>query len=121
MSNIDRAARLLIPNPRWCEAHHKGEVGEPPCMYCEADADAGAARLADAGLLAPDLPEPQEHGGKPVWPLPDPDDWAVSLHDGWMQLSDERGVIFTASTKLARDLGHIFLAASNHAEEGNNE
>lgn len=75
-----------------------------------------AGILANAGLLAPDLPEPQEHGGKLVWPLADPDEWAVSLHDGWVRLSDERGAIFTASRKLARDLGHIFLAAGNHAE-----
>lgn len=76
-------------------------------------------RLADAGLLAPDLPEPVEHGGKLVWPLADPDEWAVSLHDGWVRLSDERGAIFTASRKLARDLGHIFLAAGNHTEGDN--
>ena len=75
-----------------------------------------ARKLEYAGLLAPDLPEPQEHGGKLVWPLPDPDEWAVSLHDGWVRLSDERGAIFTASRKLARDLGRILLAAGNHTE-----
>ena len=80
---------------------------EPECL---------AHLLLDAGLLAPDLPEPQERGGKLVWPLADPDEWVVSLHDGWVRLSDERGAIFTASRKLARDLGHIFLAAGNHTE-----
>lgn len=101
MNNRERAAEVI-------REHGKDTIcNEPECL---------AQDLDDAGLLAPDLPEPMEHGGKPVWPLPDPDEWAVSLHDGWIQLSDERGVIFTASTKLARDLGHIFLAAANHAE-----
>ena len=69
MNNQQRAAELLIPNPRWCETHHKGEVGDPPCGYCEADAEAGAERLADAGLLAPELPAPAATSANdtPVW------------------------------------------------------
>ena len=68
MSNLEKAAKLLIPNPRWCELVHKGEGGNP-CMYCEADAEAGAVRLDDAGLITPDLPEPQRRGQELVWPL----------------------------------------------------
>lgn len=105
MSNMEKAAQMI---------RDLSEVDGETLGYAHVHNIAQA--LADAGLLAPDLPEPQEHGGKLVWPLADPDEWAVSLHDGWVRLSDERGAIFTASRKLARDLGHIFLAAGNHTE-----
>lgn len=75
-----------------------------------------AGILANAGLLAPDLPGPQEHGGELVWPLADPDGWAVTATDNYIRLSDERGAIITINRKLARDLGHIFLATANHKE-----
>ena len=100
MSTIARAAQII-------RDHGSDPCREPECI---------AQDLADAGLIAPDLPGPQEHGGEIIWPVQDPDEWAVSLHDGWVRLFDERGAIFTASRKLARDLGHIFLAAGNHTE-----
>lgn len=117
MNNLEKAAKLLMPNPRWCELVHKGEGGNP-CMYCEADAEAGAVRLDDAGLITPDPPEPQEHGGKLVWPLADPDGFVTAI-GGSVFLSDERGPVLTVDKNVARELGHIFLAATG--PEGNQE
>ena len=76
-------------------------------------------RLADAGLLTPDLPEPQRIGQELVWPLADPDGWEVTATDDYVRLSDERGAIITINRKLARDLGHILTAAAN--PEGSQE
>ena len=100
MSTIARAAQII-------RDHGSDPCREPECI---------AQDLADAGLLAPDLPGPQEHGGELVWPLADPDGWAVTATDNYIRLSDERGAIITINRKLARDLGHIFLAAANHVE-----
>lgn len=72
--------------------------------------------LTDAGLLAPDAPEPQEHAGELVLPLDSPDGWEVTATDDYIRLSDERGAIITINRKLARDLGNIFTAAANYAE-----
>lgn len=101
MSNLNKVARTLA---------YTTTLGPGVCRDL-------AGILDNAGLLAPDLPEPQEHGGEIIWPVQDPDEWTVSLHDGWVRLSDERGAIFTANKKLARDLGHIFLAAANETEK----
>ena len=68
--------------------------------------------IAQTSLLAPDLPEPQEHGGELIWPLDSPDGWAVTATDDYVRLSDERGAIITINRKLARDLGSIFTAAA---------
>lgn len=76
-------------------------------------------RLDQAGLLAPDLPEPQRRGQELVWPLADPDGWEVTATDDYIRLSDERGAIITINRKLARDLGHILTAAAN--PEGSQE
>ena len=51
-----------------------------------------------------------------MWPLAAPDGWNVSQADDYIRLSDERGAIITVNRKLARDLGHIFLAAANYSE-----
>lgn len=117
MSNLEKAAKLLMPNPRWCELVHKGEGGNP-CMYCEADAEAGAVRLDDAGLITPDLTEPQRRGQQLVWPLQN-HGWEVIAADGYVKLTDAYGAILVIDRKTARDLGHIFLAAAN--PEGNQE
>lgn len=117
MSNLEKAAKLLIPNPRWCELVHKGEGGNP-CMYCEADAEAGAVRLADAGLITPDLPEPQRRGQELVWPLQN-QGWEVTTTGEYVKLTAQYVAILVIDRKTARELGHIFLAATN--PEGNQE
>lgn len=73
--------------------------------------------LADAGLLAPDLPEPQEHGGKLVWPITGRDGWAVSLHDGWVRIADKYGAAMDVDTELAYGFALALLAAANYAPE----
>ena len=106
MSNKERAAELLIPNREWCKHHHRGEGGDP-CGFCEFDAESGAQRLADAGLLAPDLPEPNEVGDylEQIW-------GTVRAGDGY--------VSFSTPTVLdhigARFFAHALLAAANEAE-----
>lgn len=77
-----------------------------------------ARRLDNAGLLAPDLPEPQEHGGKLIWPLQDRDGFVTAI-GGSVFLNDERGPVLCVDKNVARELGHIFLAATN--PEGNQE
>lgn len=86
-------------------------------------ADVAAAKLAEAGLLAADLPEPDgtSANGTPVWRsdrclmttvvresnpvrmwIPDVGELAYSPHD-------------------ARQQAHMLLAAANHAEQENGE
>ena len=126
MNNIDKAAKLLVPNPRWCERVHKGEGGNP-CMYCEADAEAGAALLADAGLLAPDLPDPVTFASGEI-------EWAtidgyVNVENSLITIShnesteddtpEERerlrvdpGEIIITNPAEAEYLGHLIIAAA---------
>lgn len=127
MNNIDKAAKLLVPNPTWCERVHKGEGGNP-CMFCEADAEAGAVRLADAGLLAPDVPEPGvfKDGSEVEWDTPD---GYVNVENGLITIShDERteddtpeqrerlqadpGQIIITDPAEAEYLGHLIIAAA---------
>lgn len=117
MNNIDKAAKLLVPNPTWCERVHKGEGGHP-CMYCEADAEAGAVLLADAGLLAPDLPEPAPltaANGNPVWRA-DNTLIVTRYPDGeiGMMITPEQEARYTP--QAARDQAALLLAAANYAE-----
>lgn len=100
MSNRDNAVRVI---------RHQTLVSDL------ATAKDVARRLDNAGLLAPDLPEPQEHGGKLVWHLTDPDGFVTAI-GGSVFLNDERGAVLTVDKNVARELGHIFLAAANHPE-----
>lgn len=124
MSNLEKAAKLLMPNPRWCELVHKGEGGNP-CMYCEADAEAGAVRLADAGLLAPDLPEPDES----MTFVPDGKGWLPGGPHGpsvWTapggHIAVQRIEPGDLTPDEARGVAHALLAAANYSEgKGNQE
>ncbi|MDK8241698.1 hypothetical protein [Corynebacterium coyleae] len=132
MSNKERAKRLLMPSIDWCDAHHQGEAGDLPCMYCEADAETGAERLAEAGLLAPDLPEPGvfKDGAEVEWATLD---GYVNVENGLITVShDERteddtpdkkaqlwpepGQIKFLDHTAARHLGTLLIAAADHAE-----
>lgn len=97
MSNLDKAARVI-------RDHGFDPCREPECI---------AQDLADAGLLAPDLPEPHKYGGKMVWTIAAPDGFAVSRHDGWVRIFDERGEIFGVSFECARAFGLALLAATS--------
>ena len=107
MSNKERAAKLLTPNSEHCQRVHKGEGGDP-CMFCEYNAETAADMLADAGLLAPDLPEPNEMGDylEQIW-------GTVHAGDGY--------VSFSTPTVLdhigARFFAHALLAAANETEK----
>lgn len=118
MSNVERAAELLIPNREWCKANHKGEGGDP-CGFCEYDAETAADMLADAGLLAPDLPEPNDTGifvpdgkgwlpggphGPSVWTAPDSRIMVQRIEPGDLTPNE------------AREFAHTLLAAANYSE-----
>lgn len=75
-------------------------------------------RLNQAGLITPDLPEPQRRGQQLVWPLQN-HGWEVTAADGYVKLTDEYGAILAIDRKTARELGHALLAAANYTEEGN--
>lgn len=105
MSTIDRAADVI-------RAHGFDPCREPQCI---------AQDLADAGLLAPDLPEPlTAANGNPVWRA-DKTLMVARYPDGevGMMLSWEQEVRYTP--QAARDQAALLLAAANHSEEGNRE
>lgn len=109
--------------------HVKGEEA----YACSEDA---ARELQDAGLLAPDIPEPNfatEH--ETEW---DTIDGYVNVENGLITVShDERteddtpeeqqrldadpGEIIITSPDEAEYLGHLIIAAANHAEVTRNE
>lgn len=114
MSAQEKAARIIATAQSECHYFEPELCGA--CYNHLVEGKWLAKRLADAALLAPDLPEPQQHGGELVWPLADPDGWAVTATDDYVRLSDERGAIITVNRKLARDLGHALTAAADYSE-----
>ena len=133
MSNKERAAELLIPNREWCKHHHRGEGGDP-CGFCEFDAESGAQRLADAGLLAPDAPEPGvfKDGAEVEW---DTLDGYVNVENGLIiaahdertegdppekdeQLSPELGRLKFLNPAAAEEIGELLIAAAKYAKRG---
>lgn len=121
MSNLEKAAKLLIPNRTWCKTHHKGEAGDP-CGFCEYDAQTGAQLLADAGLLAPDLPEPSRSmtpNGK-VWYLSGPIGDIRRMGEDIVAFGlDCRSQPFrlVLTEAEAETIAHALLAAANYAED----
>lgn len=132
MSNKERAAALLTPNREHCQRVHNGEGGDP-CMFCEYSAETAADMLADAGLLAPDLPEPAYfESGEVEW---DTLDGYVNVENGLIlaahdervegdppekdeQLWPEPGQIKFLNPAAAEDLGEILIAAAKYAKRG---
>lgn len=87
-------------------------------MYCEVDAEAGAVRLAGAGLLAPDAPEPGvfKDGAEVEWATLD---GYVNLEDGLITIShDERTEDDTPEqlNRLGADPGQIIITNPDKAE-----
>lgn len=69
-------------------------------------------KLDNAGLLAPDLPKPREHGGKPTWIIPNTEGWTVTRHDGWVRIDDNHGTILGVDMTLGHELALALLAAT---------
>lgn len=107
MSNRDRAADVI-------RAHGTDPCREPECI---------AQDLADAGLLAPDLPEANEANfvpdgkewlpggphGPNIWTAPDSTVMVQRIEPG--DLTPEE----------AREVANSLYAAANYSEEGNRE
>ena len=122
MSNIDKAARVIADH------NADGVCNEPECI---------AGDLARAGLLAPDLPEPDLDHRRPAYCAirrkwwgegPVPDVWDEGLPFGLsvqifpgrpeVQMDDNGETMEPFSLEEARSLAHALLAAANHAEVG---
>ena len=107
MNNRDRAADVI-------RAHGFDPCREPECI---------AQDLADAGLIAPDLPKPDEAdfvpGGKgwlpggphgpSIWTAPDSTVMVQRIEPGDLTPEEARGI------------AHALLAAADYSEEGNRE
>ena len=98
MDNTAKAAEVI-------DRHGFDPCREPECI---------AQDLADAGLLAPDLPEPKHAS-----------DGAMVWSDGEIWIEDDDDDIYTDLPKStswmtpneARNLAHALLAAANYVEE----
>ncbi|WP_130841630.1 hypothetical protein [Corynebacterium neomassiliense] len=107
MTNIDRAAEVLrntsVVTP------HRGMDSNASTTFAQA--------LADAGLLAPDLPEPDGKGytGHPTWcaDAVEPRGGLVEIYHGGYA-NGENEDIYTPSE--AREFALGILAAADHAE-----
>ena len=118
MSNIERAADVI---DQWTQEGYElnSAVGSPHAI---------AERLADAGLLAPDVPEPGvfKDGSEVEWDTPD---GYVNVENGLITIShDERteddtpeqrerlrvdeGQIIITDPAEAEYLGHLIIAAA---------
>lgn len=107
MTNIDRAAEVI-------RAHGTDPCREPQCI---------AQDLADAGLIAPDLPKPDEAdfvpGGKgwlpggphgpSIWTAPDSTVMVQRLEPGDLTPEEARGI------------ADALYAAANYSQEGKDQ
>lgn len=118
-TNIDRAARALYD--------HRLTVGDFPDGVTEwkdlpdpwkDEWREAADALADAGLLAPDLPEPiiNTDDGNPEWHA---DEYTVDVDQGrvWVNMWTPDGIHWEQTPNQARELADALYAASDHAEE----
>lgn len=101
-------------------------------------ADVAAAKLAEAGLLAADLPEPDLHADNPhhrrayaeeygtnaeaphIWNPGTPPITHIQTfpnHDNHIHTYDELEPMEPLTANEARTLAHALLAAANHAEQ----
>lgn len=111
MNNRQRTAEVI----RTWQARHKTEM--------DSDTDWAAQNLAgdlaDAGRLAPDLPEPNEAG---FWHTDNTVTRALPnllVEAGFYDQGVDTYVKLTPDE--AREVAHILLAAANCTEEGNRE
>lgn len=107
MSNQRQAAQVIYDevNQTW----ERGEI-----LTTAGEAERLANALADAGLLAPDLPEPSAGS-----------DGALLWHNETVWIEDDEVAVYTdipesfgwMTPKEARTLAHALLAAANYEEE----
>lgn len=98
MTSQDRVAKVI-------DRHGFDSCREPECI---------AQDLADANLLAPDLPEPSPG-----------EEGALEWSDGEIWIEDDEAAVYIDVTKSfsrmtpneARRLAHALLAAANYSEE----
>lgn len=105
MTHVERALRVLE------EARRLGEVRIDPHDAVEA--------IVQAGLLAPDLPEPTFSfgDGTKAWFVEDEDGRGIGsiyIFNGEILLSTAAGRVKGAPAKM-RKIGLALLAATNHA------
>lgn len=122
MSNREKTAEVI----RTWQARHKTEMDTNP----DWAAQNLAGDLANAGLLAPDLPEPQrawdDDEAPLIWKITDGyDPLAIvvdehPLGDHPVQLETFNTVIKRLTTAEARRAAHALYAAANYSE-GNAE
>ena len=117
MSNQERAAELIwgyLECQPSCDT--AGQDERQRCNDCMETAQNCAADLADAGLLAPDLPEPlTAANGNPVWRA-DSTLMVTRYPDGeiGMMITPEQEARYTP--QAARTQAALLLAAANHGE-----
>lgn len=133
MNNLDKAAELILPYIGGCaECDRIGDA----CLDCVREAKEAAKDVAEAGLLAPDLPEPDHDTRDPKWRAEYEEEYGYSAPDVWCKDPWLSVGVFPGSNEItiwdggeklepfsiaeARKLAYCFLAAANHAE-GNNE
>ena len=114
MNNYDRAVQVIYD-----EANQMWERGE--ILTAAGEAERLANALADAGLLAPDTPQPFfEHGNGPNWEIPINDQGGgvatVRALDGDVFI-ERHGRGFITSPAEAKQLAAAILAAAKHTEE----
>ena len=113
MNNQDQAAQVICT---W-QQRHKSVMDDNP----DWAAQNLAINLHDAGLIAPDPPQPFfEHGHGPNWEIPinDQDGGVATVRtldgDVFIERHDQG---FVTNPAEARKIAAALLAAANHAEE----
>lgn len=110
MSNLDQAAEVI----RTWQKRHKNAMDSNP----DWAAQNLAHDLHDAGLIAPDTPQPFfEQGHGPNWeiPLSDEDGGAITVRSLVGEVFIERhGRAFSTNPAEARKLAAAILAAANY-------
>ena len=114
MNSIDKAVQVIYDevNQTW----ERGEI-----LTAAGEAERVANALADAGLIAPDTPQPFfEHRHGPNWEIPinDQGGGVATVRTLIGDVFIERhGQGFVTNPAEAREVAAALLAAANHAEE----
>ena len=116
MNNREKAAEVI----RTWQKRHKTEMDN----NTDWAAQNLAGDLAEAGLLAPDLPEPDVDNGvhRVYTAVGNLDVVSVTGHVQLNRLeSDGRTAVWDGKPTAARAFAHVLLAAADYSEEGNRE
>lgn len=118
MNNLDKAAELILPYIGDCaECNRIGDA----CLDCVREAKDAAKDVAEAGLLAPDTPQPFfEHGHGPNWEIPinDQGGGVATVRTLIGDVFIERhGHGFITNPEEARKIAAALLAAADYSEE----